>query len=380
MNVLVALSGGVDSSVAAARLLDEGHEVVGVTLKLWGGDSDTGCCSVADVDDARAVARRLGIEHLVFNFGDDFTRDVVGPYVAAHAAGRTPNPCIECNRHLKFDRLLRRAEALGFDAVATGHHARVVTTPGGRLRLARGADPAKDQSYVLYVVPAGLLGRVRFPVGSMTKAEVRAEAARLGLPTATKPDSQDVCFITATGGREAFLGSRIPLRPGRVLDTAGREVGAVDAVELVTVGQRRGLRLAGGGGRRHVLHVDTEAAVVVVGDPGELAVDEVVLEQCCWAEGAPPAPGTEVVAQCSAHGPPRPARVAAVAAGGAVVLRWRAPQPRVAPGQSVVVYAGDVVVGGGIARAAEPVTGARSGPRSACGGPPPAARPPAGSG
>jgi tRNA-specific 2-thiouridylase len=380
VNVLVALSGGVDSSVAAARLLDEGHEVVGVTLKLWGGDSDTGCCSVADVDDARTVARRLGIEHLVFNFGDDFTRDVVDPYVAAHAAGRTPNPCIECNRHLKFDRLLRRAEVLGFDAVATGHHARIVTDPSGRPRLARGADPAKDQSYVLYVVPTDDLRRVRFPVGSMTKAEVRAEAARLGLPTAAKPDSQDVCFITATGGREAFLGTRIPLRPGRVLDTAGREVGSVDAVELVTVGQRRGLRLAGGAGRRHVLCVDTAAAVVIVGDPGELATDGVVLERCCWAEGRPPEPGTEVLAQCSAHGRPRPARVAEVGADGAVLLRWHSPQPRVAPGQSVVAYTGEVVVGGGIARAAESVTGGGRDPRPACGGPPPAAPPPGGSG
>ena len=203
--MLVAMSGGVDSSVAAALLVEAGHDVVGVTLKLWGGASDSGCCSVADVDDARAVARRLGIEHHVFNFGDDFDAQVVAPYVADHAAGRTPNPCIECNRHLKFGRLLRRATQLGFDAVATGHHARIEEG-----RLLRGADPLKDQSYVLYVLGRDALRRLRFPVGTMTKAGVRDKAAALGLPTADKPDSQDVCFVTTSGGREAFLATRIP--------------------------------------------------------------------------------------------------------------------------------------------------------------------------
>ena len=213
--VLVAMSGGVDSSVAAALLLEAGHDVVGVTLKLWGGDADKGCCSVADVDDARTVAARLGIEHHVFNFGDDFDAHVVAPYLADHAAGRTPNPCIECNRHLKFDRLLRRADALGFEAVATGHHARIVPQPDGTHRVARGADPAKDQSYVVHMLDERARARVRFPVGHLTKDQVRAAAARAGLVTADKPDSQDVCFITATGGREAFLGDRIALRPGR---------------------------------------------------------------------------------------------------------------------------------------------------------------------
>ncbi|MEO7428055.1 MAG: asparagine synthase-related protein, partial [Acidimicrobiales bacterium] len=228
--VLVAMSGGVDSSVAAALLLETGHDGVGVTLKLWGGESDSGCCSVADVDDARSVARRLGIEHHVFNFGDDFEEHVVAPYVAAHAAGRTPNPCIECNRHLKFDRLLRRADALGFARVATGHHARVVDRSDGTRRVARGADPRKDQSYVLHMLDQGVLSRVSFPVGHLTKTDVRAVAARLGLATADKPDSQDVCFITSTGGRTTFLGDRIPLRPGRVIDIAGVEVGSVEAV------------------------------------------------------------------------------------------------------------------------------------------------------
>jgi tRNA-specific 2-thiouridylase len=340
--VLVAMSGGVDSSVAAALLVEAGHLVVGATLKLWGGDSDSGCCSVADVDDARSVARRLGIEHHVFNFGDDFDAHVVAPYVADHASGRTPNPCIECNRHLKFDRLFRRAEALGFEAVATGHHARVVERPDGTRRVGRGADPAKDQSYVVHVLTEDALRRVRFPVGHLTKDAVRAEAARLGLATADKPDSQDVCFITATGGRTAFLGPRITTRPGAVVDGQGNRVGEVPAVELVTVGQRRGLGLAGGTDPRFVVAVDVPGATVTVGTADDLLVDRVELDGLTWV-GHPVA--GPLAAQVSAHGAPRPCRV-----DGATVT-FEQPERRVAPGQSVVLYDGDAVVAGGTARA-----------------------------
>src|SRR5580693_1804750 len=210
MRILVAMSGGVDSSVAAALLVEAGEEVVGATMKLWGGPSDTGCCSVADVEDARRVAQQLGIAHHVFNFSDEFGRHVVDPYVSEHAAGRTPNPCVECNRHLKFDRLLERAVALGFDAVATGHHARRATTADGRFRLRRGADPLKDQSYVLSMLGQDQLARCSFPVGELQKSDVRAAATRLGLRTALKPDSQDVCFIRSNEGREGFLGARLP--------------------------------------------------------------------------------------------------------------------------------------------------------------------------
>jgi tRNA-specific 2-thiouridylase len=335
---MAAMSGGVDSSVAAARLLEEGHEVVGVTLKLWGGESDRGCCSVADVDDARSVARRLGIDHHVLNFGDDFEAHVVAPYVADHAAGRTPNPCIECNRHLKFDRLLRRADALGFDAVATGHHARIA---GGR--VARGADREKDQSYVLHMLGPEALERIRFPVGDLTKAEVRAEAARLGLATAGKPDSQDVCFITASGGRTAFLGDRIPMRPATVVDRQGTEVGRVDAVELVTLGQRKGLGLAGGGPVQYAVDVDVERGLVTVGEAADLLTDRVELDGFAWT-GGEVAAAAALHAQCSAHGDPRPCTV-----HGSTVV-FATPQRRVASGQSVVLYAGDQVVAAGIAR------------------------------
>src|SRR5687768_6973575 len=197
MKVLLAMSGGVDSSVAGALLQEQGHDVVGVTMRLWGGESDTGCCSVADVDDARRVAQQLDIDHLVFNFTEDFDAAVVDPYVRAHAGGHTPNPCIECNRAVKFARLAERADVLGFDAVATGHHARIGARDGRRT-LERGADRAKDQSYVVHMLDQTALATTLFPVGAFpTKAELRARAAELGLRTATKPDSQDVCFITS---------------------------------------------------------------------------------------------------------------------------------------------------------------------------------------
>jgi tRNA-specific 2-thiouridylase len=346
MLVMLAMSGGVDSSVAGALLLRAGHRVVGVTMRLWGGESDTGCCSVSDVDDARRVAQQLGIDHLVFNFTEDFHSRVVEPYVQAHAHGRTPNPCIDCNRHVKFDRLLARADLLGFDAVATGHHARVGHTVDGRRTLERGADRAKDQSYVVHMLDQSSLARTLFPVGDIDKAEVRRTAAAAGLRTASKPDSQDVCFITSGGGRVAFLGRRIPLRAAVVVDTAGRPLGALDAVETVTLGQRRGLGLRGGGPKRYVVDVDVAAGVVTIGDETDLLTDHTVVTSPSWVDG--PFDG-DVLVQCSAHGTPRLASVRVHA--DRVDVRWTAPERRVATGQSVVLY--DVhdrcVIGGGVA-------------------------------
>jgi tRNA-specific 2-thiouridylase len=338
------MSGGVDSSVAAALLREAGHDVTGVTMKLWGGESDTGCCSVSDVDDARRVARALGIDHHVFNFGDRFDADVVAPYVAAHAEGLTPNPCIECNRHLKFDKLLVRARALGFDAIATGHHARVVSLPDGTLRVARGADVAKDQSYVLYMLGQAQLRQTLLPVGEMTKDEVRSIAARLALPTAVKPDSQDVCFIASTVGRRGFLDDRVEFTPARVVDGAsGADIGHVDAVELVTVGQRRGLGLRGGDRHpRFVTDVDVRARVVTVGTEADLLESTIVLRDVVWADD--PVSGA-VLAQCSAHGAADAARFDAASS----TLTWDSPRRRVAPGQAVVLYDRDMVLGGGVA-------------------------------
>lgn len=353
--VLVAMSGGVDSSVAAALLAEQGCEVVGVTMKLWGGDSDSGCCSVSDVDDARRAAQALGIDHHVFNFADDFQRHVVDPYVEDHRAGRTPNPCVACNRHIKFDKLFRRADALGFDLVATGHHARLVVGPGadGPVRVARAADGAKDQSYVLHMLSQAQLSRLLLPIGGLTKAQVRARAATLGLVTAAKPDSQDVCFIHSGTGRQAFLGSRIPLAPARLVDTAGRQVGEVASVELVTIGQRRGLDLGGDTGRRYVVDIDRSAGVVTVGRQHELLVSHQPLDDVAWSHEPEPGP---LWFQCSAHGQPRGGRLEPDDGDPQrATIVWDEPQPRVAPGQSVAFYRvdgrGDLVVGGGLAAA-----------------------------
>jgi tRNA-specific 2-thiouridylase len=345
---MCAMSGGVDSSVAALLLQRAGHEVVGVTMKLWGGDSDTGCCSVSDVDDARRVAQQLGIDHLVFNFGDDFDEHVVAPYVDAHTRGVTPNPCIECNRSVKFARLAERADLLGFDAVATGHHANIGRDAAGRYTLERGSDTAKDQSYVVHMLDQAQLARTMFPVGGMQKTDLRALAASIDLRTATKPDSQDVCFITSTGGRTSFLGERIPFRSGTVVDRDGNRLGEVESVELVTVGQRKGIGLPGGGPKRYVLDVDTRSAIVTVGDETDLLRGELVVDRMSWVDGAVDGPA---LVQCSAHGRALAATIVA-ADEDSIVVRWAEPQRRIAPGQSVVAYdaTNTRVLGGGICR------------------------------
>jgi len=358
VRILVAMSGGVDSSVAAALLADihGTDDVVGATLKLWGGESDSGCCSVADVDDARRVADQLGLVHHVFNFAAEFEAHVVDPYVTGHADGRTPNPCIECNRHLKFDRLLDRANQLGFDAVATGHHARRVRDADGVWRLARGADPAKDQSYVLAMLGQDQLARTVFPVGELTKGQVREEASRRGLRTAAKPDSQDVCFIRSDEGRAGFLAERVELHPGRLIDhDSGADLGEVTAVELVTVGQRRGMGHGTDGRRRFVTSVDVPARRVTVGPPEASYATDLALWTIAWVDGPPVGwdgvDGADGLAQCSAHGPAVPCAVRAD--GDGLSVRFATPQRRVAPGQTVALYdpvRPDLVVGSGVVR------------------------------
>ncbi len=349
------MSGGVDSSVAAARAVADGHEVVGATMKLWGGESDSGCCSVADADDARRVAAQIGISHHVFNFSDDFDAQVVAPYIAEHALGRTPNPCIECNRHLKFDRFLVRARSLGFDAVATGHHARVVEE-GGCFRLRRGRDAAKDQSYVLSMLGQAQLAHCLFPVGVLTKDDVRSEARRLGLRTAAKPDSLGTCFLPSAQSRRELFARRAALHPATVQDADGTPVGRVDALELVTVGQRRGICvLATGGKRRYVTAVDAVRRTVTLGGRDDLLVGELELTDLTWVAAAVD-PGTPVLAQQSAHGVPVPAVLTTRthdAGGKSATVRFDQPVVRAAPGQTIALYDArdpDVLCGAGIAR------------------------------
>jgi tRNA-specific 2-thiouridylase len=344
--VLVAMSGGVDSSVAAALLVQAGHDVTGVTLKLWGGESDSGCCSVSDVEDARRVAAQLDIPHYVFDYSDAFDDHVVDPYVDAYAHGSTPNPCVECNRHIKFGLLLDRADALGCDLLATGHHARCVRDGIGRVQLRRAVDADKDQSYVLAMLTARQLERVQFPVGELTKAAVRAHAAELGLRTASKPDSQDVCFITRVG-REQFLDARVPARVGAIHDTAGRVLGSHDGIARFTIGQRRGLGIATGE-RRFVVDIDAQSATVTVGRPVDLLRDSVRVTDCTFVHEAP-APGSEVLVQVRAHGGVVPGRCTVGAAGAEIA--FTEPQPRVAPGQLIAFYDGPDVVGSAVAAA-----------------------------
>ncbi len=361
MRVLVAMSGGVDSSVAAALLAKQGHEVVGVTLKLWGGESDTGCCSVSDTEDARRVADLLGLQHHVFNFGDAFHRQVISPYVADHAVGLTPNPCIECNHHIKFDKLMHRAEALGFDAVATGHHVRLYTS-GDSFRVRRGVDIAKDQSYVLYMLGQHQLARLLFPIGHLTKAEVRQQAKALGLRNSAKPDSQDVCFIANRhGGRTGFLERHLGESPGVVKDANGKVLSEIASVQAVTLGQRRGLNLGGTKEPRYVTNVDLPSATVTVGNRQDLYTDTQLVERIQWADK--PQLGSLDI-QVSAHGnpmaaslgftSPQPSQDITIKSKDAGskdtgIVNWQQPQRRVAPGQAVVFYQGELVVGGGVA-------------------------------
>jgi tRNA-specific 2-thiouridylase len=347
------MSGGVDSSVAAARLVEQGHDVSGATLKLWGGASDSGCCSVGDVDDARRVAQQIGIPHYVFDMTEAFHSAVVDPYVAAHAAARTPNPCVECNRHIKFDRLLERADRLGFDRLATGHHARVQAGIDGRPhQLRRGADPDKDQSYVLSMLGQDQLARVVLPIGDLTKAEVRALAHQLGLRTAAKPDSQDVCFIRSDEGRRAFLGRRLSFRSAAVIDMGtDTPLGTVDALELVTVGQRRGFEHGPDGSRRYVSAVDPVSHTVFVGRAEDVAISRINFAptSLTWTASAL-GRASAVIAQVSAHGRPVPATFGVD--DGHACVRFGAPIRPVAPGQTVALYDPtdpDRVLGAGIA-------------------------------
>lgn len=354
VRVLAAMSGGVDSAVAAARAVEAGHDVVGVHLAL----SETpdalrsgsrGCCSKEDAADARRAADVLGIPFYVWDFAGRFAEEVVDQFVADYAAGRTPNPCLRCNEKIKFSALLDKALALGFDAVCTGHYARLDTGEAPVLRRAVDAD--KDQSYVLAVLSAEQLTHAMFPVGDTPKPEIRAEAQRRGLAVASKPDSHDICFIPS-GDTAGWLAERLGERPGSVVDAAsGAVLAEHTGVHGFTVGQRKGLgvdRPAPDGRPRYVLGIEPVSGTVRVGPAESLDVREIHGERPVWTGGVAPAGPVECVAQVRAHGGLAEA-VAEVAADGMLRVQLRTALRGVAPGQAVALYRpdqeGDVVLG-----------------------------------
>ena len=353
--VLVGMSGGVDSSVAAALLVEAGYEVIGVTLNVWPEhdpmqalvEREDACCALGAVEDARRVAAQLGIRYYVLNFRDVFRRTVMANFAAEYARGRTPNPCVRCNQFVKFDALLARAAALEADYVATGHYARIDRDPAtGRWRLRKAVDARKDQSYVLYVLSQERLARTLFPLGERTKAEVRALAERLGLVTATKPESQEICFVPSNNYRD-YLARVAPetRRSGPIVDLAGQVIGQHEGIAYYTIGQRRGLGLAVGE-PLYVVDIRPEANTLVVGPREALATPGCLVED------------VNLVALETVDQPIRAAarvryRAEEVpcwllpAGDGQLAVRFVAPQRAVTPGQAIVFYADDVVLAGG---------------------------------
>jgi len=352
MRVLAAMSGGVDSAVAAARAVEAGHDVVGVHLALARNPATLrtgarGCCTIEDAHDARRAADVLGVPFYVWDLAERFERDVVEDFVAEYAAGRTPNPCVRCNERIKFSALLDKALALGFDAVCTGHYARLEPGP----ELHRAVDAEKDQSYVLAVLTPERLEHALFPLGDTRKADVRREAAARGLQLAAKPDSHDICFV-ADGDTRTWLGERLGRRPGPILDADGEVVGEHDGAYAYTVGQRHGLRLgrpSPDGKPRYVLEVRPADDAVVVGPREQLEVDLVEAAGATWCGPAPQA-GDAVGVQVRAHGEELPGVVESV--GPVVRLRLDRPVRAAAPGQTAALYTGTRVVGSGTITAA----------------------------
>ncbi len=347
LRVLAAMSGGVDSATAAARAVDAGHEVTGVHLALSSNPSSyrtgaRGCCTLEDARDARRAADVIGIPFYVWDMAERFRRDVVEDFVAEYAAGRTPNPCLRCNEKIKFAAVLDRAVALGFDAVCTGHYARIRDGV-----LYRAADRAKDQSYVLAVLTPAQLGGAMFPLGDTPKDRVRAEAAGRGLAVADKPDSHDVCFI-ADGDTRGFLARHLGQAPGRIVDQSGTVLGEHDGAYAFTVGQRRGLRVgrpADDGRPRYVLDIEPVTRTVTVGPAEGLDVTEITATRPVWTGCAPPPEPIDCLVQLRAHGDAQ--ACTAWLDGDMLRIALHRPARGVAPGQAAVLYDDDMVLGSG---------------------------------
>lgn len=349
MRVVVAMSGGVDSSVAAALLHEEGHEVIGVSMQLYdqsGPEAFGSCCSLDDLHDARRVAVSLGLPHYMMNFERQFQATVMANFVGEYVAGRTPLPCAHCNSDLKFATLLDRAQGLGADRLATGHYAQVDVTADGAHRLRRGTDAGKDQSYFLFSLTQTQLARATFPVGALSKAEVRAHARRLGLDVADKPDSQEICFVP-DGDYAAFVARRAPevARPGRIVHIDGRTLGTHAGVHHYTVGQRKGLGISTSA-PLYVIHIDAESGRVTVGPKTALDRTTLTASGVNWISGVAPSGWVEVTAQIRHRHRAASARLRSLGEGHAEA-EFDLAQPAITPGQAVVFYDGDAVVGGG---------------------------------
>jgi tRNA-specific 2-thiouridylase len=352
LKVLAALSGGVDSAVAAARAVDAGHDVVGIHMALSRNRDEfrtgsRGCCSLEDSNDARRAADRLGIPYYVWDLSDEFEERVVADFLSEYAVGRTPNPCVRCNQHIKFEALLERATTLGFDAVCTGHYARIAVRDDGTRELHRAADAAKDQSYVLAVIGAERLARAMFPLGeAVSKAEVRAEAAARGLAVSHKPDSYDICFI-ADGDTQGFLQRRLGARPGDIVDETGAVVGSHGGAYAFTVGQRKGTRLerpAANGEPRYVTEVLTDTNVVRIGPETLLRVTRLEGDEVVWlADDQSARSAKPCTIQVRAHSLPVAATV--TIAEGRMLVDLDEPMRGIAAGQTMVAYAGTRVLG-----------------------------------
>jgi tRNA-uridine 2-sulfurtransferase len=343
------MSGGVDSSVAAALLHEQGYDVIGVTMRLWAEErpeefsGHQQCCSVEDIDDARRVAGQLGIRHYVMNFEEQFREHVVDRFVAEYAAGRTPNPCVRCNEHIKYRALLDRLPAFDADYVATGHYARVEHGPDGS-RLFRATDAAKDQSYVLYMLQQEQLRRLLLPIGGLTKGDVRENARRLGLEVAEKPDSVEICFVPGNDYR-AFVQDRVSMAPGEMRDSGGGVVGEHRGVAAYTVGQRKGLGVAVGE-PRYVTGIDAAANVVTIGPEEDLFCDTVEVAELRWVAGQAPDKRSPIEARARYKAEPAAARLEA-SEGAAAVVRFERRQRALTPGQAIAFYRGEELLGGG---------------------------------
>lgn len=355
---VVAMSGGVDSSVTAALLVEEGYDVTGIMLKLWKGEAEnnrSGCCNLDAAEDARRVADTLGIPFYVLNFAERFEETVVRDFKEHYAAGLTPNPCVRCNQWVKFDALLERAKALGADVLATGHYARL-REGSGRFRLLRGKDPAKDQSYVLWMLSQEELAHCRFPVGEMNKSETRRIAGELSLRTAEKAESMEICFVRE-GDMKRYVAENIPAAsvPGPLVDASGEILGEHRGIGNYTVGQRKGLGIALGE-PVFVTSIDAVSNSVVVGPREDLAIHGFVVDEVSFV-GHAPAEQVAVSVQHRAHGETNPASLVPLDDGRYEVC-YDHPVSAISPGQSAAFYdvaTGDELLGGGIIAATVPV-------------------------